>query len=171
VDHLIPIAVKLKELQVNFSLKIYGSGSQEAQILQQIEQNDLTDCVRYMGSVDFETELVPILRQNADIFMCCHRQSDPSCTYLEVLSCGLPIVGYFNNAFKGILDLANIGAGAPIDDINGMVDKILHLSKNKQEIAIYSENALEFAKQHDFHSVFKHRIEHLSNTLERFQST
>ena len=43
------------------------------------------------GVVDFETELVPFTRQNADIFLGCHRQSDPSCTYLEAMGCGVAV--------------------------------------------------------------------------------
>ena len=42
----------------------------------------------------FESELVPWMRQEADIFLSCHRQDDPSCAYLEAMGCGLPVLGY-----------------------------------------------------------------------------
>jgi colanic acid/amylovoran biosynthesis glycosyltransferase len=31
-----------------------------------------------------------------DVFVCCHIQIDPPCTYLESYGAGLPIVGYAN---------------------------------------------------------------------------
>lgn len=39
----------------------------------------------------------------------CHRQGDPSCTYLETYACGMPIVGYNNQAHQGILASNNAG--------------------------------------------------------------
>ncbi|MFT7224126.1 MAG: colanic acid/amylovoran biosynthesis glycosyltransferase [Cellvibrionaceae bacterium] len=92
-----------------------------------------------------------------DIYVILHRQSDPSCTYLETLSCGIPIIGYKNKAFSGLLDLQNIGWG--------VAKKIEHLSSHRDEIKEKSRQSISFAKNHDFDTTFMRRIDHLKSLI------
>lgn len=161
VDHLLKVAMCLKQRNVNFHFTIYGTGELENQLKEFIKQHQLEDSVFMAGAVDFSKELLPNLQQNFDLFVMLHRQSDPSCTYLETLSCGLPIVSYDNNAFSGLLELADIGWKVKMDDVNGVARVIEHLHFNRKEIAKKSQNSIKFAHQHNFESTFQNRIDHL----------
>ena len=99
---LIPVAVALRARGVAFTLDIYGAGSLEDRIRQEIDARNLGDLVTLHAPVDFETELVPLSRTSADLFLSCHHQSDPSCTYLEAMGCGLALVGYDNQMLAGL---------------------------------------------------------------------
>ncbi len=160
-DHLVRLALKLKKLNLPFHLSIYGAGDLEAEIKRYIERNELNELVTMEGAVDFHRQLLPDLKAKVDLFVALHRQSDPSCTYLETLSCGVPIVGYRNQAFGGILDLAEVGWGVRPDDIDAVSWMILRLDLARQEIAEKSRNAAGFGRQHDFDTTYRNRIEHL----------
>ena len=91
---LLPVMDKLSALGVQATLDIYGTGSMEDKIRAGLDRFD--GRVRLHAPVDFARELVPINRTQADLFLSCHRQSDPSCTYLEAMGCGLAVAGYDN---------------------------------------------------------------------------
>lgn len=165
VEHLIKIAKKLVKKGVNFELAIYGDGNLYHKLKRDIEKHRLTEHVILKGSVDFEGELIPVLKKEADIFVCCHRQGDPSCTYLETLACGLPIVCYSNEAFAGLMEHADVGWKINMDDCDAFVSKLIYLDKNRDDITVKSKNALEFATHHTFEKTFTKRIEHLKSFL------
>lgn len=160
-DHLIPLAAELKKRRVPFVLDIFGAGELEAVMSEDIRRNGLTDVVRMRGVVDFDTELLPELKRRIDLVVMLHRQSDPSCTYLETLSCGIPIVGYRNRALSGLLNVVDAGWGADIDDIGGIADVLGRVRGDAGELRRKSLSGLEFARKHSFDVVFRNRIEHL----------
>ncbi|RXK85021.1 glycosyltransferase family 1 protein [Chlorobaculum sp. 24CR] len=164
-DHLVQLAVKLKKLNLRFLLSIYGTGDREEEMKRFIERNDLGGEVVMRGAVDFHRQLLPELKEKVDLFVALHRQSDPSCTYLETLSCGVPIVGYRNRAFGGILDLADVGWGVKPDDLDAVAWMILRLDLGRGEIAGKSRNAAGFGRKHDFETTYKNRISHLLSTI------
>ena len=165
-DHLVRLALKLKRMGLPFSLAIYGAGDQEKKMRQFINQYDLRNEVSMPGSVDFYKTLLPEIQNNVDLFVCLHRQSDPSCTYLETLACGVPIVGYNNKAFAGILGLADIGWSASMNNLDGIAEIIAHLYVNRAEIAKKSRNSLTFASLHNCEITFQKRIDHLLSITE-----
>jgi glycosyltransferase involved in cell wall biosynthesis len=160
-DHLVQLALKLKRVGLLFHLSIYGTGDLEEQMKVFIRTNDLEEQVTMHGAVDFHRQLLPDLKEKVDVFVVLHRQSDPSCTYLETLSCGVPIVGYLNQAFYGILNFADIGWGIRPDDLDAVSLLIMRLDIARREIAEKSRNALGFARLHDFDTTFRNRIDHL----------
>jgi len=97
----------------------------------------------------------------------CHRQGDPSCTYLETCACGMPIVGYNNQAHHGILASNNAGWAVKMNDIKGMADLIISLNNRRDEIKTKSLNAACFAREHTFEATFERRISHCVQVLHR----
>ena len=169
VDHLVPLAGRLREAGVPFELDIYGTGNLETQLKEQISADRLGNQVRVNGPIDFETELVPRVKAATDIFVCCHPQGDPSCTYLETLSCGVPIAGFANEAFSGILNTADVGWGVKMNDVAALAKQIEHLNKNRNEIELTARNALAFAGGHTFEATFQRRIDQLKSIAEAYK--
>lgn len=164
-DHLIEVAKELKQLKVKFEMFISGAGELEEMMHQQIATNKLSDCVKMLGVPDFKTEFFPFVKQNIDLFVCCHRQGDPSCTYIETMSCGVPIVGYANEAFQGIAEMSGTGWVVPMNQPKQMAKKIAELSHNREAIKSMSFKSLEFAQQHTFEKTFKARAEHMQQVI------
>ena len=134
---------------------------------EKIEEYDLVDSVRLRGVVDFASELVPFVKSNLDLFISCHRQSDPSCTYLETYACGVPIVGYNNRAYLGILANHDVGWSVAMNDIEGLTDLIARLNIQRNEIKIKAINAATFAREHTFEATFQRRISHCVDILQQ----
>ncbi|WP_299852653.1 glycosyltransferase [uncultured Roseovarius sp.] len=158
---LIPIANSLAKKKVDFRLDVFGTGSLFSEIAEAIGKLNLTDRVNLHEPVDFETELVPYVRKNADIFLSCHRQSDPSCTYLESMGCGVSVVGYDNRMLQNLVRESDAGWTVPLGNWEALADRIAKLSQNRYEVTLKSANALEFASRHAFDIEFDKRLNHL----------
>lgn len=166
-DHLIEVAHELHRRQISFSLDIFGAGELLLQMQTKIEEYGLAASVRLRGVVDFASELMPFIKSNLDLFVCCHRQSDPSCTYLETYACGVPIVGYNNLAHQGILARHDVGWSVPMNDVASLANQIARLNKQREEVKSKALNAVRFAREHTFEATFQRRIEHCLQILQQ----
>lgn len=160
-DHLLELAYRLQHEGFRFHMTLYGTGELEGEMAAYIAENGLAERVTLAGAVDFHERLLPDLKARVDLFVVLHRQSDPSCTYLETLSCGLPILGYENRAFAGLLETAEIGWGAPLDDLEAIKAQLLWIDGNREELARRSRISADFARRHSFEETFAKRIDHL----------
>ena len=163
-DHLLDVARELKRRGIQFEMYISGSGVLEEMMHRTIAEHQLGDCVKMMGVPDFKTEFFPFVKANIDLFVCCHRQGDPSCTYVETMSCGVPIVGYGNEAFLGIVEQSKTGWVVEMDQPKLMAKKIAELSCDRANLREMSFNSLHFVRQHTFEKTFAARVEHLKRS-------
>jgi colanic acid/amylovoran biosynthesis glycosyltransferase len=155
------VALELKRLKVPFQLDIYGGGVLEPALKRDIERLGLRDCVRLKGTVDFETQWVPLLKEQVDLFICCHPQGDPSSTYPEVMACGVPIAGYDNEAFKRVVDYAGSGWTSPIGQPTKLSAIVARLERQREDIVAAALKARQFACDHAFEVTFQARVDHL----------
>lgn len=162
-DDLPALAKALRARGVPFHLDICGSGPLEASMKREVEREGLSSHVTFRGVLDFATELSPFVRNEIDAFVCCHRQGDPSCTYIETFACGVPIAGYANEAFAGLLERTVAGESVPIGDVDGLADLVARWARpeSRGKLAQMGQTALDFARQHTFEATFARRVEHL----------
>ena len=166
-DQLVEIAFRLKKHQMPFSFDIFGAGELVPKMQKKIEEYGLSSVVRLRGVADFANELVPFIKSNLDLFVCCHRQSDPSCTYVETYACGVPIIGYNNRAHQGILARHDVGWSVAMNDVKGLADLIVRLNNHRDEIKTKALNAARFAREHTFEATFQRRISQCMQILSQ----
>lgn len=169
VDHLPELARELTALGVNYKLSIAGHGELEHKLRGEVARLGLEHCVEFKGALDFKTELVPFMKNEVDLFVCPHVQGDPSCTYLEVLACGVPVAGFANEAFRGILQQADVGFAGPVGHTRALAATIKRLAHERSLLAGAAQRALAFARQHTFESTFRARVAHLEASVERLR--
>lgn len=162
VDHLPAVADHLRRLGVDFTMDICGGGELEQSLAAEINRRGLGRQVRLRGVLDFGRELMPFVCRQADLFICCHRQGDPSCTYLETMSCGVPIAGYANEAFAGLVKHCHVGWLTKMDDPAMLAEEIARLNQNRKELAAAARTALKFASENTFEVTMRRRVDHLS---------
>jgi colanic acid/amylovoran biosynthesis glycosyltransferase len=165
VDHLVLVANELRSRGVPFTMDIFGDGPLVPAMERAISDLGLQNLVRLGGVLDFSSQLMPTVRDSVDLFLCCHRQGDPSCTYLETLACGVPIVGYDNEAFKGLMRHCPAGVSVPMNDWAAMSAAIGRLASDPQGLAKMAQIGLSFAREHTFEMEFKSRIDHMAQLL------
>jgi colanic acid/amylovoran biosynthesis glycosyltransferase len=168
---LVPVARELRERGLPFTLDIYGTGSLQEQIIADIVSSGLERSVHLHDPVDFESHLVPIARTQMDIFLSCHRQDDPSCTYLESMGCGLAIAGYDNRMWSAILAQSHGGWAVPRPDPTLLAEKIAEIDKRREEIVECCRRSLRFATAHDLRTEFERRNEHVVETAMRVRAS
>jgi colanic acid/amylovoran biosynthesis glycosyltransferase len=161
VQDLPRFAQALKRRGVPFTLDIYGRGALEGTLACEIERRGLSQEVRLKGVVDFRQAWVPLLKQTTDLFVCCHPQGDPSSTYPEVMSCGVPIAGYDNEAFKGIVQHSGSGWLSPTGDVEHLAQEVARLAAAREELAMAARCARKFALAHAFEDTFAARVRHM----------
>jgi glycosyltransferase involved in cell wall biosynthesis len=152
---------------VDFHLFICGDGESAPGMSERIRREQLNERVTLTGVLDFKTELLPFARSNIDLFVCCHPQGDPSCTYLETMSCGVPIAGYANEAFEGIVRHSECGWTVAMNQPEALADKIADVGKSPDLLLSMSLASLAFARSHTFDQTFSRRVIHLRCLAER----
>ncbi|SUZ30729.1 hypothetical protein ROE7235_00455 [Roseibaca ekhonensis] len=155
---LLPVMDRLAALGVEATLDIYGTGSLEAEIGAGLARFD--GRVRLHPPVDFVRELVPINRRQADVFLSCHRQSDPSCTYLEAMGCGLAVAGFDNGMWRGVQERSGGGGLAPLGNVAALADLIAGWDRDRDRLVLACDSARAFAAEHEFDGVFSARMAH-----------
>lgn len=144
---------------LNIEMHCYGQGSQKSQMKDVATDSriQIHDAIPY-------PELVKLSR-TFDVFVCCHIQNDPSCTYLESFGAGLPIVGYDNRMWRGLLEASRAGFASPMGKPTKVVDDIARLIATR-ELDEMSARALEFAKKHTFEMEFRKRVDALTAAVD-----
>lgn len=165
VQDLVEVAARLKARGVPFRMEIIGDGSLRPLLSSMIQRHQLEDSVFLPGVMEFSTELMPHVRERVDLFVCCHSQGDPSCTYLETLSCGVPIIGYDNEALRGIVASQPIGWVSPLNDPARLAAKIAELYTAPESLLAAAEHAIDFARQHTFPVEFSARVDQIKSLL------
>lgn len=165
-DHLVPVMAALRRHGVDATLDIFGTGSLATAMAAQIEREGLGARITLHGPVDYATELLPRIRGAYDVFLCCHPQSDPSCTCIETLGCGIPIAGYRKGAFAAMLDRAPVGWGVPVGAVEDLAALLHDLDRNRAAITERAVSGLAFAREHAFETVFQRRIAHLQRAVQ-----
>lgn len=155
------VAAHLARTCVPFTLDIFGDGPLAGALDSRIAGCGVSDRVAIRGVLDFETGWIPYLKRNADLFVCCHPQGDPSSTYPEVMSCGVPIAGYDNEAFRGIVRESGSGWVVPTFDPAALARTIAGLERNRPAIVKAAGRARDFALRHAFEVTFAARTAHL----------
>lgn len=155
------VAQALDRLGLSYQMDIYGSGDQEQLLRRKIAKHGLSDRIKLHPPMDFRTGWIPLLKREMDLFVCCHPQGDPSSTYPEVMSCGVPIVGYANEAFSGIIRASAAGRRVPIGDTGKLAAEIKRLHDDRTVLQNMARNGRTFAQDHCFESTFYRRVKHL----------
>jgi len=149
----------LRAAGVRATLDIFGAGSLRASTAEAAAA--FGGAVTLHDPVDFETRLVPLSRRTADIFLSCHRQSDPSCSYIEAMGCGLAVAGYGNRMWTRMQAESGAGVMAPLGDVAALAAAIAALDRDRPTLADACDRSLAFAKAHDFPTEFARRMDHL----------
>ena len=165
-DDLIEVARILQEAKLPFVMDIFGDGPLNSAMHERIRRHSLLGKVSLKGVLNFSSELIPYIRDFVDLFVCCHRQGDPSCTSVETFACGVPIAGYANEALVGIIKRESVGWTVPMNDAAALARKVVELYNSPEEISRAAWTALAFARRHTFAGELKARIEQMINLID-----
>jgi len=147
----VKVARECLKLGMDVEMHCYGQGRLKAAMRELAAGYPITihDAIAY-------PDLVQISR-TFDVFVCCHIQGDPSCTYLESFGAGLPIAGYANRMWRGLCAESKAGFGSSIGSPGKVALSIQSMMKPGL-LETLSLRALDFAKRHRFEIEFQKRV-------------
>lgn len=163
VEDVVRVGLECLRRGLDVEMHCYGEGSLRAEMATLAATADRPDRICIHDSVSYP-ELLKIAR-TFDVFVCCHIQSDPSCTYLESLGAGLPIVGYDNRMWRSLCRHSGAGLSSRLGHPAAVADSVQRLLSEHETLAAMSLRALEFARQHCYEREFAKRIDALNTAL------
>lgn len=162
-DHALRVGIECLRRGLDVEMHLYGQGSLRPQLERLAGQAPAPGRIYIHDPVPYP-ELVRISR-TFDVFVCCHVQSDPSCTYLESFGAGLPIVGYGNRMWRHLAGHSRAGYVIPLRRPEKAADAIQRLSSDHAALAGLSSQALAFAREHCFEREFAKRTDALNAAI------
>ncbi len=167
---VVRVAVECIRRGVDVELHCYGQGSLKAEMTRIAATAGLLGTqIRIHDAIPFD-ELTKVAH-TFDLFVCCHVQGDPSCTYLETLGAGLPIVGYGNSMWKRLCQESKSGFWSPVGDVIAVAADIQKLTSDWTQLRTMSENARRFALAHTFDCEFSRRTDSINEALNSLRSS
>ena len=162
---LLPVARSLQARGMDFTLDIFGAGSLAPAIAEGIAEAGLSERVRLNAPLPFESGLVPWVTAHADLFLSCHRQADPSCTYIESMGCGVPVLGYDNAMWRRLAQVSGAGWVRPMARPEALAEAVADLARDRAGLIAAAARARAFAAAHDFEAEFGRRMAHLAGLI------
>ncbi len=162
-DDSVKVALECLKRGLDIELHTYGQGSLRDTMLQLARRSPVRNRIHIHDAIPFP-ELVQRARE-FDLFVCCHIQSDPSCTYLESFGAGLPIVGYANRMWQRLSASSESGYASPVGQPAAVADDVARLIANPDLLASKSKQARAFALGHTFEHEFSLRVDAIRQEL------
>lgn len=152
----VEVGVLLAQRGVDFEFDFYGQGSEGARMRDRVRAAGLQDHIHIHDPIPFPELMTRA--QTYDVFLCCHLQDDPSCTYLEASGAGLPIVGYGNRMWSAFAAAACNGVVTQLSSPASLADAVAALLGDHDRLAAFAWRSRAFALDHCFEREFDKRI-------------
>lgn len=157
-EYLIPLGAQLD--QIGVELDVFGDG-----VLRRELEDATGPNVIFHGDVDYEKVWLPYVRSNVDLMVLPHTQSDPSCTYLEAIGSGVPVLGFDNAALQSLVDRFNVGWTVPMRDGAALARTAKALLLAPDAIAAARDAGLSMMRTHHADATFDARVEHMKSLV------
>jgi colanic acid/amylovoran biosynthesis glycosyltransferase len=159
----VKVAAECLRRGMDVEMHTYGQGSQRDEMRRIAELPANRGRIHVHDAIPYP-ELVE-RSKGFDVFVCCHIQGDPSCTYLESFGGGLPIVGYANRMWRGLQATSKAGFSSPMKQPERVADDVMKLAGDKALLERMSTQAREFALAHSYEHEFERRTKALNAAL------
>lgn len=157
----IAVHQELRRRGVDARTTVFGSGPLDPQV-----RAMAGDGLEIAGLRDFEREWVPFVRGDVDVMVLPHLQGDSASTFLESMSCGVPVAGYSNVYWSAFHDVTGGGWVTPPRDRRAHAALLARLASDPAEIAETRERGLVWARDHTLEREFAGRVAHLRDVAQ-----
>ncbi len=135
IDDLILKMRYIKKFRQDIVLLIVGGGPYEAQLRQTVKKLGLDDCIKFSGMVS--PKEVPDYFRLGEIFVSSSQSEAQGLTYIEALSCSLPLLCRKDECLDGVL----------VESVNGWFFKTDEEFKERLEEMLFDEAEYKMLKQ------------------------
>jgi glycosyltransferase involved in cell wall biosynthesis len=164
VDVLINAAAHLKAKNICFSLDLIGGSSRVSGLMleKSIQENNLTDLVRVVGSVNRNVLAAHYLE--AHVVVVPSRDDPLPTVVLEAMACGRPVVGTDTGGLRFLINHGHTGLLVPVNDVLGLAEALIHLNQRRDLLEAMGDAALSRVAEFSWQS----NVNSLRQEFERF---
>jgi glycosyltransferase involved in cell wall biosynthesis len=166
---VVKVGIELHRRGVPFRLDLYGTGRLRDEMLALVRGSGTEDKIAIHDPIPYP-ELVEVARK-ADVFLCCHVQGDPSCTYLETFACGVPIVGYANEMWSPLCQESGGGEVVALGDVGAMAQAVQGLLGEGERLQEASLKASAHALANTMEHAWDQRVARIVAVADRAQGS
>ncbi|MEX1200162.1 MAG: glycosyltransferase [Methylophaga sp.] len=149
------IASLAPDIQSKIRLVIAGEGDDRAYLENRIAEKGMQQIIKLIGAVPPED--IPAYYQMADMFVFASKSETQGMVVLEAMSAGLPVVAIRSSGIDDVIVDGQTGFKT-LDDIEKWNAQLRLLIDNETMRATFSQQAVDFARQHD-NAVFARNID------------
>jgi glycosyltransferase involved in cell wall biosynthesis len=132
-----------------------GEGAERAKLEEEIRKKPWAQCVRFLGYIPHEDEIVPKIYQAADLYWTASTIETQSLTTLEAMATGLPVVAANFGALPEIVHENENGFLVDPYNVDGFVAAVLDLFSDPTKAKAFGRRSIEIAAGHDVERSFK----------------
>lgn len=158
---VVKLGLELDRRGVEFRLDLYGAGPLKGEMASLARSGSLPRKVAIHEPVPFRPDLMEVARR-ADLFISCHVQGDPSCTYLETYACGVPIAGYANEMWSHLCRESGGGRVVPGGDVAALAQATVDLISDVDALREAALSARRFAASRTMETCWAQRAGRLA---------
>jgi len=152
--------LELLRLGLDLRLDTYGEGPLRDEMRALVRRAGAGDLIRVHDAIPYRPDLIERTRE-ADLFLACHVQGDPSCTYLETFACGVPVAGYANEMWGALQRHTGGGVTAPVGAPRRLAEVAAALLADRARLLEASLAARAFAAANTMEAAWQDRAAHL----------
>jgi glycosyltransferase involved in cell wall biosynthesis len=145
VDELIFAVKNLIDRYPKINLEIAGTGPAHAKLKKLVYDLSLENNVAFVGSVSNKD--LPLYYASCDVYLTASENESCPLPLLEAWACGKPVLASSIPAHQELISLSKAGELYRAGDVGDLCTRLLAVYQNKDK---YEENALLFAKEHDW---------------------
>jgi colanic acid/amylovoran biosynthesis glycosyltransferase len=161
VMQAIAVGLELLRRGVHFRLDFFGAGPLKPAMRDLVAARGAQASIFVHDPVPYSPDLMEITRR-CDLFICCHLQGDPSCTYLETLGAGVPIAGYANEMWQRLCAISDAGLCTEARNPVHLAASAEALLLDHNRLRTMSLKARDFASQHTQERTWELRCDRLN---------
>jgi glycosyltransferase involved in cell wall biosynthesis len=144
-DLLLDALANLKILGITPKLTIIGSGPEESQLRQQVQELNLTTQVEFVGA-KFATELAKLLNAHQIMVLPSRWQEPFGVVALEGIACGCVVIGSEGGGLKEAI--GPCGVTFPNGDVKALTERLFDLLTSPEKLTNYKAQAEFHLSQH-----------------------
>lgn len=165
LDLLVRAIALLRRRGIRTSATLYGQGPQTETLRKLAEEHGVADNVRFPGALP-PGEAVYEALQKADLFVMPHRTTDFGRAFFDAMAAGLPVLAFRTAASAETVYDGQDGFLTPLDDIQGLAERIAILHEHRGRLAAASIGARRRALENTRTEWFRLRAEWSLGTLQ-----
>jgi len=151
VDTLIKAFNIVKQKYPECTLTICGTGEHQFELSKLALRLNLSESVVFVGNVDYES--LPVYYNNASVFVRPSRSEGFGNSFIEAMSCGVPIIGTKVGGIPDFLEDEVTGLFCKVDDSKDLAQKIVLLLEDKNLKSKLVKNGLQYVKKYDWNNI------------------